>query len=307
MLINPTQEEVEERIELVPENLWEIGMSEGVSDEIDKIATTLSLADEQKATLAKSIGLVFLGFINRSHFQEVIEAELHIPKDALIQLVDAVEKNIFHYVSQSLDEFYSSMNHSVAKPAEPTIPEKGVPLVHPRTIVEEPAEASAKPQEEIIINPAKEVPVASTPQEEVVIKPAIQREEPEMPASPFVLHEHEDVESISEGSGYTGGLARPSFYVEPDGGKSSEDIAPPLAARLELGKDSIETTQAEPARTKVGKENAQVIHYSTPEASADPFAKVPEPQPRPEEIPAKPKNKSAIHPSNVVNLKDLPK
>ena len=62
-----------------------------------------------------------------------------------------------------------------------------------------------------------------------------------------------------------------------------------------------ERTSSEPSTVRMGKEQAKIVHYSAPEAPANPFSGI---QNMPQTKPAV--EKKDVPQSNVVNLKDLP-
>ena len=116
---------------------------------------------------------------------------------------------------------------------------------------------------------------------------------PSTPApNPLVIHEHADtIPNIFTSP--EANLVRPHFEFMESGESNILQEAP--RAHLEIG-----STQEEIWTTRIGNENARVIHYEAPEAPVDPFAATPAP-------PVNPTIQQDIPPSNVVNLKDLPK
>jgi hypothetical protein len=133
-------------------------------------------------------------------------------------------------------------------------------------------------------------------------------EAPSPTVAPFVIHEHEEVEGTAGAAGYAEGLARPSFHAsdsyEPPTGGYADQSRP--TARLELGGEPSAGIYIEPKTTRIGKEDAKIIHYTTPDMQTDPFSTAPRANAEPS-APTPRTSKPTIPPSNVVNLKDLPK
>ncbi|PIR97958.1 MAG: hypothetical protein COT89_01750 [Candidatus Colwellbacteria bacterium CG10_big_fil_rev_8_21_14_0_10_42_22] len=280
-----TQKQIEERMHLVSDGLWAVAISEDLAEEIDRISKEAPLTDDQKIALARIIGLVFLGFVNRAEFRGAVLNELKelgADEELVEEVGDIIEEGVFDPIGKELDEFYKSMNpDNKNEGGVAPIPEKGVPLVRPK--------------------PAQEKMQTGAPTPELQISPAPPAQTPPPPATPFVIHEREEPEAVVEGSGYVGDLVRPSFYSDTE--KSSEYTEQTPAARLELGNED-PGTQVEPTTAKVGKENARVVHYSAPEAPADPFAQTP--MLKPNSSPTSEIPKKQVPKNNVVNLKDLP-
>ncbi len=286
-----TKEQIHTSYDALPESLREhINSNESV-DRVRDIAKSHHLIDERANQVASVVGYLILGLIHPEDLQKAIAEEAQIDPRVAKEITDAINAKVIPPMAEELNKhhgFHIATPHRSALsqstlPTPPIIEGGGPPQkTSPETEEAQPAPPTLQQQ----TPPPTDIPPAAQ---------VMQQE-----ASPFVMHEHQgqDQASSPQGSGYEGGLVRPSFY-SPDG---TTQQATPLTARLEIGGDS---NPDEPHTVRLGKEDARVVHYSAPQTPADPFAPKntsSSPQPQPEQ----PKQGKEVHPDNVVDLKDLP-
>lgn len=265
-----TKEQVHVAYDNLPEGLREFLFSSKTVDAIDIISAENHLSAERAQIVWRVTATVILGLTHPEDLQKHIAEDAQIDPRVAKAIADAIKTKILAQISDALNKqhgFGLTTPQPQTPPNNPPI-SQDIPVNVQRTSL--PSQQPPTPPQGV-----------SAPQQ----------------ASPFVIHEHTPVEKITsvEGNKYEGGLVHPSFFTSPGGDIPSEETT---VARLEIGSPE---TQEEAQTTRVGKENARVVHYSAPQTPADPFsgaASIPQ-----TEASAEKKN---VPLDNVVNLKDLP-
>ncbi|MEX2054101.1 MAG: hypothetical protein WD883_00960 [Candidatus Colwellbacteria bacterium] len=263
--------------------------SEKFSVAVDQITEKHHLGWDRSGKVRFLVAGVLFGSVHPEDLVERISSEVGVDPRVARDLSGSIERRILAPLAQSLNEthgFHLVVPAANLGPATQQLneltkpqlqPEEGDQLAAPTT----PPQLNAKPDGQIVDTPKQ--PSAPTP---------------------FVLHEHQsNGQSPDQTQQYEGGLVRPSFF-EPTSGASYENESAP-SARLEIGSQNQDGTNQ---TARVGKEEANIVHYSAPDTPADPFAAQPPkpPQAKPEAKPHEDGEKN-VPPENVIDLKDLPK
>jgi len=300
----PTKEEINQKIDILPETLREILYSPELLEKVEAITTAHHLNEEKMRLVAGVLLRLITGYIYPEDLAKELTSRLQVDKRVAEDVAKEIRIKILYPIAEDLRTTHGFHIEGAPAPAQPTVSQ----------VVQQVAPSpSAPPDEELAAAPPTAVlSLAPTLEpEETILKPHLQKEEfPAEPlVSPFILHEHEDVEATQETIHYTENLARPSFHAPEDYGTRAGEYAEPApAARLELGTQTKPEIYIKPKTTRIGKEEAKIVHYTAPDVQADPFSKTPEPATKP--APPKPAPqapKPSVHPDNIVNLKDLPK
>jgi hypothetical protein len=270
--------------------------SEQSNDMLMDIAIANHLDNEKQMVLSSTVAHTIIGLLHPDDLAKELADRLRVEK----RIADGLEKEIRIKILYPIAEDLR-ITHGFHIEGAPT------------------QKLTSQPTQQItaslpVLPGIESVVVSQTPtpqkQEEIILKPHVQKEEfPVEPlVSPLVLHEHEDIETAHGATNYTDNLARPSFHVSENYGTrvgGYEEPAP--AARLELGAQVEPGAYVEPKTTRVGREEAKIVHYSAPDAQTDPFSRMSESTARPVQDSTPQSPKPSVPQSNVVNLKDLPK
>lgn len=256
----------------VPQSIRSHLGSDAVINLIDQINRKFNFSDQQVAVVPTVIRALILHSIAANQFTDKVAEELGVTQERAEIIAHEVRDRILKPVKKDLKDFGVDIDLIQVENIEREHRVRNVP--------------TRKPQRTHLI---KEV-----------VRPAFSQDVPTPPnttqgpasSNPFVIHEHESPQEGQQTSGYEGGLVKPSFYKTPSGTADTQTGDVPRA-HLEIGTE--EEAQQQPKTAKVGKEQANVVHYTTPKTPGDPFATKP-----------KTPNKDDVSPNNVVNLKDLP-
>jgi hypothetical protein len=288
--MNITRTQLYEKVDSLPEALQNIIYSEEVFNSVWGIANTHHLSEDRFSKLAATTAFLIAGFVHPEDLVKEVTSSLGVDKRIAESLEKEIRVKILYPIAEELRKTHGF--HI-----------EGAPVVTPQ-----PTQPTTPPASQITTpTPLPQTPTASP--EGTILKPRVQKEEPavEPLATPFVLHQHEDIETIQGTTGYAEGFSRPSFHTsagyEPLG---EENTTPVPKAHLELGAQSVAQEHIELRTARVGREKAKIIHYSAPEGAVDPFSGKPGAAAMPTSEAPTPR-KSDVPPSNVVNLKDLPK
>lgn len=299
-----TKQDLYKRIDSLPEALQEVVFSGETLDILHNVADAHHLNDDRFSKLAATMTFLIAGFIHPEDLVKELIDGLRVEKRIAEELAKEVRVKLLHPIADELAQAHGFHIEGAPAPVQP----QGSQLM--QSTMDSP---SASMNAEPIVPSSMSAP---KPPQEVILKPHVQKEGlPAGPlASPFVLHEHRSAEANREEFLHEASLTRPSFFHAPESlGTNAEEYAEPApAARLELGRQTeLGGAYVEPKTTRVGQEEAKIVHYSAPDVQADPFSRTPEPpatnMPQPTPKPAPPPAKPSVHPDNVVNLKDLPK
>ncbi|MDD5710583.1 MAG: hypothetical protein PHV43_00560 [Candidatus Colwellbacteria bacterium] len=294
----PTKEELNQKIDSLPETLREILYSPELLEKVEAITTAHHFSEEKMRLVAGALLRLFTGYLHPEDLAKKIANQLQINRQIAEDVAKEIRIKILYPVADELAQAHGFHIEGAPVPTQQPAPQ---PIQ--ATTVSPPT------------SPNVELGTPSPPsiiqqQEETVLKPRVQNEElpAEIPPSPLVLHQHEDVEAAQGTNHYAESLVRPSFQSPRTYETRIGEYAEPMpTARLELGPQAEPAAHIEPRTTRVGKEEATVVHYSAPAGQANPFSRISEttiePAPQPPAQPLKPN----VPPSNVVNLKDLPK
>ena len=268
--------EIEKKYESLMGNEKIIGAfnSKANVDAVKDIATRNYLDEEKTKKLLALVGSTILGLIHPEDLDDDIVKELGLnPKLA---------KDIYQKIKiKVLSPLANELNEAHGFHLTPPDPMQAAKVEQKQT--NKPVGQNDTPQTQ----PAPQ----EQPTQQKTPKPEPQKPTPQQ--GPAVIHEHESNKEDRAQSGYPGGLVRPAFYQTPNSASSGEETNTPQA-RLEIGSHQ-NTPQP---TTKIGKEDARVVHYDTPDSPNNPFAGQ-------EKTPKK--ESKEIPDSNIVNLKDLPK
>lgn len=274
------QEILAQKINSLEGPLREFYFSEEGLNKVLVLVEKYHLSEEKIRILVELTGQVILGVINPDILSREIVDKAHVDQRVANDLASDIKIGVFSPIAHELNKKYG---FHLAMPDPVQAAEVQKQVQHPPSREEE-----APPPK------GGGVSKKPAPQPQPAPKPAPQQPKaPPTPQGPAVIHQHEETQTEGE-SGYPGGLVRPSFYEAPGSTSPADDSGATPAARLEIGS----APNAPQPTTKIGKEDARVVHYDTPDAPENPFSgSQPPPQPKP---------KKEVPNSNVVNLKDLP-
>ena len=270
-------EKISRRMDSMTDIIKDAFFSEDNRQLVISICGDYHLSDERTAGVGRSLGYLLLGLIFPKDLPSQIVKEANIDPRIAAEIAQEIDhKIILPPLAIELNKVYGFKLDIVDVPR--MVLQTQVERVTAPTITEAEQVTQVEPPHQDIAT----VPIKSVPDQTQV--------------APLVMHKRLSSEPtpIQTGGGYPNGLVRPSFYT-PETSNPNVDESTPVA-RLEIG---INTPNEEPQTTRVGKEKAQVVHYSAPEVAPDPFSGTPKPT-------SKAEPKKNINPDNVVNLKDLP-
>jgi hypothetical protein len=112
-----TKEELWKLYEKLPQELKEAIFSEETADSILNICIRNGIDDERISKIAKYTGRVLIGVLPPNEFQEVLEKEVGIEREAAKKVAQEIYRFIFYPVKSSLEELYKI---EIAAPAQPT-------------------------------------------------------------------------------------------------------------------------------------------------------------------------------------------
>jgi hypothetical protein len=113
-----TKEELWKIIEKLPDELKEAVFSEKTAEDIFNICTRNGIEDERLSKVAKYVGRVLMGLLPPNEFEEILEKEVGIGKEAAKSIRRDVEMLIFYPVRKQLEEIYKI---EISPPAKPKI------------------------------------------------------------------------------------------------------------------------------------------------------------------------------------------
>lgn len=251
-------------MEAMTDVITEAFFSEKNRELIISICNSHHLSAERVAGVGRSVGYLLLGLIFPKDLPTQIVKEASIDPRIASDIAKEIDyKIILPPLAQELNKIYGFKLDTTEAP-----PETKQALAQDTL----PAEAPPTPQTQ---PPIQNIKINAQPPT----------------ATPFVIHEHapQGPAQAPTDQQYPGGLVHPSFYAPEN--TSSNGVGP--VARLEIGLDAPQETST----VRIGKESAQVVHYTAPEVAPDPFATTPQ---------TPTQNQPKVNPANVVNLKDLP-
>jgi hypothetical protein len=113
-----TKEELWKIIEKLPDELKEVIFSEKTAEDIFNICTRNRIEDERMSKVAKYVGRVLMGLLPPSEFENTLEKEVGIEKEAAKNIRREVEIIIFYPVRKQLEEIYKI---EISPPTKPKI------------------------------------------------------------------------------------------------------------------------------------------------------------------------------------------
>jgi hypothetical protein len=113
-----TKEELWKIFEKLPDELKEAIFSGETAENIFNICTRNGIEDERMSKVAKYVGRVLMGLLPPNEFEEILEKEVGIGKEAAKSIRRDVEMLIFYPVRKQLEEIYKI---EISPPAKPKI------------------------------------------------------------------------------------------------------------------------------------------------------------------------------------------
>ncbi|MBI2010872.1 MAG: hypothetical protein HYS89_01405 [Candidatus Colwellbacteria bacterium] len=294
-MINIPLGKARERFDALPEHLKEVLFSEKSTDVIWDLGEDHHLNGERTKKIADLTGAVILGFVHPEDLAKEFQKEVNLPAQVANSIAEEINKKI---LAPIIDEITSLYHWGEVR--EPQAPVQTVGDV--RNV----GNVNAQPAQELkpaFAETSSWKPIPESP--------------PTDTNSPFMLHEEGAVEQAQAQDGAPS-LARPYFF-EPDEAPAPAEQKP-ISARLEVDEATTAYPYSGPggAAPKVGrteKPQIRVVHYtglSSPVGDVGSVEDVGAEQLEQAERSNKQSGQTtptneAIHPNNVVNLKDLPK
>ena len=117
-----TKEELQKLYEGLPEELKEAIFSVETADNIYNICTKNKIGEDKISEIAKYVGFVLFGILLAQNFQETLEKELKIEKEAAENIAAEINQLIFYPVKLVLQQLYKKeaelAEGAVEKPVE---------------------------------------------------------------------------------------------------------------------------------------------------------------------------------------------
>jgi len=272
----------------VPKEIREWLGSEQTVEAVQALNDKYGFVGDQRKVIAQTLYKVQTKQLDPVSIKTALAKELDIGSEKVEPLVQEIKNQFLIPIGEQLRAY----GISIGAPNEKT-PQQPATQSVAREVSATPETPTVPTQPTPPIQHSQEVnPPQAHPQQESAIQVAPQT------ATPFVLHEHKEIESVSSGQeDHT--LVRPTFYEEKESQAPQTSFTP--TARLDIGSEEKQSAEGPPT-IKVGSEHAKVVHYSRP-TSNNPFD-VKNQNTGPE---IKKNPETRVDPSNVVNLKDLPK
>jgi hypothetical protein len=277
-MLNFNLQEIDNRYDNLSEALKNVLDSEIYADSIIKIAVKNHIDEERQLIIMRLVSYLVLGLLHPTDLAREISESTKIDLRIAEEITKEIQFKILRPIADELIKTHGFHMEESGPTHNQTLPAHTVPIIE-KSNQKNPPQINKEPIERIDAS----LSINTTPKVERV--------------APAILHDHEGNVNQDE-SGYSGGLVRPSFYEVP-GNTSNEQETDSPQARLEIGN---QRPIVQPT-TKVGKENANIVHYSAPATTDDPFSN---------QTPQTPNQENNIEhedipDSNIVNLKDLPK
>ncbi|HUV81131.1 MAG TPA: hypothetical protein VMW21_01250 [Patescibacteria group bacterium] len=117
-----TKEELQKLYAGLPEELKEAIFSVETADNIYNICTKNKIGEDKISEIAKYVGFVLFGILLAQNFQETLEKELKIEKEAAENIAAEINQLIFYPVKPVLQQLYKKeaelAEGAVEKPVE---------------------------------------------------------------------------------------------------------------------------------------------------------------------------------------------
>ncbi|OGY56151.1 MAG: hypothetical protein A2Y84_00855 [Candidatus Colwellbacteria bacterium RBG_13_48_8] len=261
---------------------------------VERINDRFSFLGDQRAVIPTALSLLVIKELEPSNFIKVLGEKLGISEERVEPVAFEIKGALLEPIQKQLSDYGIDIR-AIHTPNE--LLRGGSAAQRPQVPTPQPSQSIGLPKSSSEDMGATTTPVPTLGRRE---GPTVQEEQQGLPANPLIIHEHRGAEENKAPVDYSGGLVRPSFYTPPNTPSPEDEgeYGPTPKARLELSNEP-QAQETAPATTKVGKEEARVVHYTTPETPPNPFGGQNQPQ-------AKAGDRPSIPPSHVVDLKDLP-
>lgn len=296
-------EELYKRFEALPESIQDALMAPETANFVYEIGKSANLTDEKISLLAELVGDIFMNISKNFDLTNEIKNTLEVDDNVAKNISTEISKVITYIQSRPIEQVVGEEEEEELEDAEneeeentQLEPTENISILKPTFVKEEPAVSSVPiPKTEIPIQQSQPV----IPQS--VTETPLNQEPQSSHATPFILHQEEEIEPAKETSKAEYSIHRPEFYKPTFSEEYKRGREIESAARVELGED---VKKAEPRLERTSAEPRRIVHYSEFRTPISPFEGTAPTEPRNET--AKEKPAARIHPNNVIDLKDLP-
>jgi hypothetical protein len=260
--------------------------SENVYQSIATVNNQFGFVNEQVSIIPRLLLGLELHGVAPSEFTEKLSQALGVSPDKAEIVAREIKTKILEPARDALTDFDINIDQIQLDNAEREYSLRQGAL-QPTTVPQAVSQPASQPQT-LVPHPEPPAETQAAEPGPITLPPS--------PQKPHILHRYEEVSQIPLADDQLGGLMRPTFSPPIRDGDNSRTAEPPPQARLEIGANNHIDT---PPTTRVGREDARVIHYTAPDTPADPFGAQPGTAPRQPE--------REVPPHNIVDLKDLPR
>ncbi len=295
-MINPTEKQIQNRWDLLPEELRDAIFSEENNALIDSIGEDYVLTEKQKENLSRIVSDVIFGFISVADAEKQIKEELEVEPEEAADISKRITAKIFAPLKTQIEKIFSPSEKESGNQAATSVPSAPFSLdkLNVLEIKPEPVSPVAGLPKIDVQAPAENKPVSFNE----VIKPGQTKPE-EKPAAPFVLHKEEEAKPVLGSKKSLGGLF--GFLNKKP---VKEESGAGVAVQVDFGSDSAASQEKPAASGMVSTKRepaSKIIHYGAAEESPFGFGSGSRiPMPKPEDGAAKtaPENFATIEIEN---------
>lgn len=300
MITIPTEDQVEARLETLPENLRDALFSIEITNLGESIGLSNGLKDGDIPSLAEVIAWVLMGFTHPSNAAQAIEEHVGADSEKARIIGQEIDQKIFSRYKTDLEKIYTPMKIRPAGMADISMTPAPVKTqMAPATM---PINPMSLPPMPTPVNPGgmsalktpiptatiKEEPKGWQPTKLPVAEPTpIANATPISTATPapFMMHQESSASPLATSSDFKLNISKDMFKSGP--AKQIEIPRPPKAAELEIGKAPLPPKPAGSASFKTSPTmQSRVVHYTDLRTGMAPG--FPAAQPMPKIAPATP-------------------
>jgi len=274
----PTEERVEARLEILPENIRAAIFSVEITKIGEDIGLSKGLKDENIPYLADVIAWVMMGFLHSSGAAQAIQEHVGVPAEKAKAVADELSAKLFSKYGADLEKIYTPAGGMAGAKmvdvatAAPTVP-VAAPPVMPTAPMPVPITGLAPRITSGALRPAVSSPtspkinpvtVTPTPTPAVPVVPSAPGAAAARPAAPapFILHQESTAAPLAPGSDFRLNLSKSMFKPAP-AAPAMNIPRPARPAELEIGKAPIPAKPASAAPIHVTPPStSRVVHYT---------------------------------------------
>ena len=274
----PTEERVEARLEILPENIRAAIFSVEITKIGEDIGLSKGLKDENIPYLADVIAWVMMGFLHSSGAAQAIQEHVGVPAEKAKAVADELSAKLFSKYGADLEKIYTPAGGMAGAKmvdvatAAPTVP-VAAPPVMPTAPMPVPITGLAPRITSGALRPAVSSPtspkinpvtVTPTPTPAVPVVPSAPGAAAARPAAPapFILHQESTAAPLAPGSDFRLNLSKSMFKPAP-AAPTMNIPRPARPAELEIGKAPLPAKPASAAPIHVTPPStSRVVHYT---------------------------------------------